>query len=286
MELDDLCVAAGWRDGVVSVIFRQQDPLSLSVGGSLAIAASEDRYCVGWRSPESGKATPCPDEAVTKGSSQCEACLRREVIVPCHRCTGERCGNPARREKCIQPDNHEIYLAFFRPGLIKVGVARSERINDRVAEQSSRAAISIGQADGKEIRNMEYHCRHIGYVDRVSLSTKLDAWAVPAQREAMYAELEKAADAIRSRLSGSWYKKARRIDDVGDFPSLVKRPRQLVHMAGLRLRGTIEGIYGNLVVVLSDSGDNVAFESASLVGYRLRQLAPDEVGQGQMALAI
>ena len=132
---------------------------------------------------------------------------------------------------------------------------------------------------------MEYHCRRIGYVDRVSLSTKLDAWAVPAQREAMYVELERAAGEIRSRLHGSWYKQAHRIE-VGDFPALVKRPRQLVHMSGLRLRGRIEGVYGNLMVVLSDSGDNVAFESASLVGYRLRQLAADEVGQGQMALAI
>ena len=101
----------------------------------------------------------------------------------------------------------------------------------------------------------------------------------------MYVELERAAGEIRSRLHGSWYKQAHRIE-VGDFPALVKRPRQLVHMSGLRLRGRIEGVYGNLMVVLSDSGDNVAFESASLVGYRLRQLAADEVGQGQMALAI
>lgn len=286
MEKEDICVASAWRGQTISLFLRGGGNFDLKVGGVIELATSSNRYCIGSRSPATGKASPCPDEAQTRGSPQCDSCARREVVIPCHRCIGERCGNPVRREKCIQPDNHEIYLAFFSPGLVKVGVARCERLLERVAEQSARAAVSIGRADGKEIRNMEYHCRRLGYVDRISLSGKLDAWTVPIQQEASYIELERAAKEIRERLHGNWFAKARRLEGITPLPAFSERPRQLTHLDGIRLRGKIIGIYGHLILALSDAGDTVAFETASLIGYRLRHLLSDEVGQGQMALAI
>lgn len=290
MQVPHLCVSAVWReeDGDRHLSFSLrglEDGLGLRLGDELALAMSEDRYCVGWRSPHSGDASHCPSDSFTRGSAQCEECQRREIIIPCHRCTGERCANPVRREQCIQPDNHRIYLAAFAPGLIKVGVAREERVRDRVAEQGARAAAVIGAADGKEIRNMEYHCRRLGYPDRVALSTKIESWSTEAQVDSLHLEIERAAKEIRSRLRGRWFREPERLE-IPDLPHLATRPRQLSQMSGVRLRGRVEGLYGHTVVVHTDAGDTLAFEGGSLVGYQVRRLAVSEVGQSQLALAI
>jgi hypothetical protein len=287
MEASNLCVSAYWRDDMISLSSRGSDePLLLKAGEDCALATSEERWCVGWRHPLSGDTSPCPDGLTLQGGgSQCKECVDREVIIPCHRCTGERCGNPVRREKCIQPDNHNLYLAAFAPGLIKVGVARTERVLERVAEQGARAAVVLACADGKEIRNMEYHCRRIGYPDRLALSTKINAWSTPAHDDALHLELERAGQELRSRLRGSWYKEPERLV-IPELQTLETKPRQLAHMADLRLRGQVVAVYGYTAIVHSDAGDAVAFEGSSLVGYWLRSLRSGEVGESQMALAI
>lgn len=132
---------------------------------------------------------------------------------------------------------------------------------------------------------MEYHCRRLGYPDRVALSTKIESWSTEAQTESLHVELERAAKEIRSRLLGRWFKEVERLD-IPDLPHLVIRPRQLTQMAGVRLRGRVEGLYGHTAVIHTDAGDTLAFEGGGLVGYGLRQLAQSEVGQSQMALAI
>lgn len=290
MKDTGLCVSARWSAGALALNFRaagnlDMPGLALSPGGEVALAISDERFCIGWSHPITGLPSSCPDQVVLKGSPQCEACAKREMMLPCHVCIGERCGNPSRRQECIQPDNHYCYLIALCPGVLKVGVARVERGPDRVAEQGARAAIFIGRADGKEIRNMEHHVKRLGYPDRLALSRKIDAWAEPAQNEALHQELERAHTEIRARLAGRWFKQPQRVE-VPALAQIADSPRLLLHMAGARIRGKVLGVYGNAVVVASDAGETVAFEGNALIGYQMRRLAENESGQSQLALAL
>jgi hypothetical protein len=288
MDKAGLCVSAFWREEGVALTLRADDShgILLQPGKEFAFACSTERYCIGWRHPISGDPFPCPDHAEVHGSSQCNACQTREVILPCHRCTGERCGNPVRRDACIQPLNHACYLEGLCSGLYKVGVAKVDRVYDRVAEQGARAAIIIAYADGKEIRNLEFHVRNrTDRPDRLALATKLQAWSTETQTEALYTELERAAVEIRSRLAGPWLKVPKRIK-LPELPKIDYKPRLLKRFSGVVLRGTVLAVYGNAVIVASDAGEVVAFEGSSLVGYQLRPLEVGEVAENQMALAI
>jgi hypothetical protein len=259
--------------------------LVLRKGDELALAVSSERHCVGWRHPQTGIRHRCPRLSLASSSAQCAECVRRERLVPCHRCIGERCANPARRQACIQPLNHLCYLAAWAPGLLKVGVARVERASERVAEQGPRAAVFLGRADGKEIRNMEYHCRRLGYPDRLALASKLEAWLEDdVSPAALYSELARAHAEIVRRAPGRWYSAPVRVEGLPAVETLTVRPRLLKRLAGERIRGEIVALNGNACIVRSDAGELVAFEGGALVGFELRALAEREIGQAQMAL--
>src|SRR5690606_17361353 len=121
--------------------------------------------------------------------SQCPECFQRAVILPCLRCDGERCRNPARRPSCVRPKNHALYLCAFGPGAIKVGVARWSRRAHRVAEQGAREALIVARDDGQMIRRYERMVARSGIPDRLQPAERLRALAEPAEPDLLLGEL-------------------------------------------------------------------------------------------------
>lgn len=293
MEITGLCTGAGRRDGVLHLELRSdqsKEPRPLEPGLELAFEIVGGRRCIGYRPPEATSLIPCPDHADALSAAQCPACFERAKIRQCLRCTGERCTNPERRPSCVQPENHAVYLASFGPGMLKVGVARWERRFERLAEQGARAALIVARDDGQQVRRMEAQIERAErgdqkIPDRRSPGEKLRGLTHPVTNEQLLAEIRERLPRLRLRVLGQWLKEPEELE-LPELPLLESPPRILAPKVGLRLRGKIFAVAGAILIVDLDTGERVALEVASLIGYQLRALAQEEVAGGQLALAL
>jgi hypothetical protein len=284
--MDGLITGAGLRDGRLHLELRaeQDKPLfELDPGDALAFAVNSTRTCIGARPPGASSLAPCPYQATHLNASQCDQCFASALMLPCLRCTGERCNNPARRSDCVRPENHAVYLASFGLGILKVGVARWERRFERLAEQGARAALIIARDDGQQVRRLEAQLRRAGIRDRIPPQEKLRALTRVASVTELERELQQALETTKLRTIGRW------IEPEGvslpPAPLLKAQPRLLTPNKDFRLRGRIVAVIGQTLIIDSDTGEQVALEVTSLIGYQSRSLSEQEAGAGQLAMA-
>ena len=281
-----LCTGVGWHERQLELELLGADGTKstweLLSGRELAVRLSSERRCIGSRPPGATSLIPCPNKASGLSGSQCEDCFAAAVILPCLRCDGERCRNPARREICVQPANHALYLCAFAGGVVKVGVARWDRRWARVCEQSARAGLIVARADGQIIRRYEQMIRKSGIPDRLSPSEKLSALAGEETVHELEGELERRLASIKKRLPIPWMSEPETLK-LAVIPPLG-RPRLLSAPGAASLRGRIAAMAGNIIVLASDRGEELAIEAQSLVGYELAPLEDGEQTAGQMAM--
>jgi hypothetical protein len=225
------------------------------------------------------------------------------------------CSNALRRDRCVVADNHVTYLASFGPGIVKIGVARWNRRVERLAEQGARAAIILARDDGQQVRRLEtFVKRHIKVrqltrdglkdaliPDRLAPTTKLWAYTKRAvaqmdgesdeahharETEMLLQELERiASHEIRPRFDAKWTGEKDMVD-LPRFALPAREPRLMSLRPHDRVRGTITSICGETIILNSDTGETVAMDAGSLVGYPLRSLTDSEHGEGQLSMSL
>ena len=98
------------------------------------------KYCTGWVDFENRCSQICPDHATVD-----------EKYENCLKCRDKTGFNPAfynassvsvQQEK-INQNPHFVYLAYFAPNVIKVGISQEERGIRRLLEQGARLAIKL-----------------------------------------------------------------------------------------------------------------------------------------------
>ena len=98
------------------------------------------KYCTGWVDFENRYSQICPDYATVD-----------EKYENCLKCRDKTGFNPAfynassvsvQQEK-INQNPHFVYLAYFAPNVIKVGISQEERGIRRLLEQGARLAIKL-----------------------------------------------------------------------------------------------------------------------------------------------
>ena len=284
--IEGLCTGAGLREGVLNLEMRRGDEKLLrpiKVGDSISFAVVSKRSCIGSRPPGAKSLLPCPHNITDISSSQCPECFEGAKILPCLRCTGERCANPARREDCVQPDNHIVYLAAFSPDLIKVGVARFDRRRERLREQGAVAGLIIARDDGQQVRRFETSIRKTGIPDRIAPTIKIGALSQKYEEKDVRELLSQALVHIKGRLRASWLEDPEYL--FFDLPKVRELPPKLIapHFE-MTQRGQVEEVIGQIMIIRSDIGQTIAIEAPSLVGYNLRSLEDNEKAEGQIAL--
>jgi hypothetical protein len=282
--MQGICTGSGWRKGALHLEIRgaEKSLIPLTPGAEFSMAVFGKRSCIGYRPPDASSLIPCPDKNDDISASQCPSCFERAKILPCLRCDGERCRNPDRRDFCVQPDNHALYLASFGPGVLKVGVARWERRLERVQEQGARAAVVVAREDGQIVRRVENQIKRIGIPDRIAPGIKLDSLTKSGKRDQLESELLDALGKIRQRVRANWV-------DPEPLPlaaveKLDFRPQQLYPANEFSLRGKITTTIGQMIIV--SSPELFAIEASSLVGYHLGAAQASDPFSGQMAIPL
>ncbi|MFG3038542.1 DUF2797 domain-containing protein [Streptomyces sp. NPDC048330] len=153
------CRGLGWAGGVPGLRWRGGRVSPLGYGQELAFRAVGVRRCPGARG------NPCPLEAAVPG-----------------RATGGRCPECARLDRAHSvaadtvaddPQPYRVYLAWFGPGMTKVGITAEARGETRLLEQGAVAFSWLGRGPLMAARRTEEVLRQaLGVPDRVAYERK------------------------------------------------------------------------------------------------------------------
>ncbi|WP_455358380.1 DUF2797 domain-containing protein [Streptomyces sp. SYSU K21746] len=149
-------------------------------GRELGFRAEGERHCVGvWRA---GRRTGCPVGAVVaggSGSAQCGECARLD-----------RSFSVAADTNAGDPRPYSVYLAWFGPGMVKVGITAVERGPVRLLEQGAVAFTWLGRGPLMAARRTEELLRTaLGVPDRIPYARKRSVRATLPPRETRAAEV-------------------------------------------------------------------------------------------------
>ncbi|MER5205156.1 DUF2797 domain-containing protein [Streptomyces sp. NPDC002825] len=263
------CRGIGWAGGVPGLRWRGGRVSTLTYGQALAFRAVGVRRCPGARG------NPCPLEAVVPG-----------------RATGGRCPECARLDRAHSvaadtvaddPQPYRVYLAWFGPGMTKVGITAEARGEARLLEQGAVAFSWLGRGPLMAARRTEEVLRQaLGVPDRVAYERK---------RAARHA-LPPAAD--RAREVEELYRRARAVggwtETLEPLEFAARDHAEAFHLDGLPpLAGMVAELVGGGVVtgrllaaagpdlhLLVPDGRCLALDTRLMGGWILEAAGPDE----------
>ncbi|MEV0317581.1 DUF2797 domain-containing protein [Streptomyces sp. NPDC050658] len=243
----------GWERGAVS---------PLVVGRHVGFRVCGERRCVGARG------NPCPEGCVVPGratQARCAECARLD-----------RAHSVAADTIADDPRTYRVYLAWFGPGMVKVGITREERGAARLLEQGAVAFGWLGRGPLMAARRAEELLKvALGVPDRVSYGRKR------AVRSALPGVDERRREVERMHrfavgLEG-WPESLEPLPgDVVDHGAVFGVER-LAGVRGFAVTELVDGgvVSGVLVAVagpdlcLDDSGRLVVLDSRLLRGWRV-----------------
>lgn len=160
-----------WLVVDMSIVTPKQTKIILKQGQQLVFQYSAQRYCTG-RYDLSGHTiprAPCPEKALlpaAKSSLQCPACVKATGFHPAFDLFSIAELSPQQQQYNRLP--HDVYLAFFAPGVIKVGISSHRRQQKRWLEQGARAACLLqAMPDAYQARALEKKVVALGLLERV-----------------------------------------------------------------------------------------------------------------------
>ncbi|MFD4141197.1 MULTISPECIES: DUF2797 domain-containing protein [unclassified Streptomyces] len=182
------CAGISWPRGArTGVLVWEGGRVSpLVAGKAVGFRAEGERRCVGARG------NPCPVGAVVSGratQARCAECARLD-----------RAHSVAADTMADDPRTYRVYLAWFGPGMLKVGITAEERGPARLLEQGAVVFSWLGRGPLMAARRTEELLRTaLGVPDRIPYAAKRAArTALPgaAERAAEVAELHRRALAL------------------------------------------------------------------------------------------
>ncbi|MEV4426092.1 DUF2797 domain-containing protein [Streptomyces sp. NPDC049602] len=262
------CRGIGWAGGTPGLRWRGGKVSPLVYGRPLAFRAVGVRRCPGARG------NPCPLEAVVSGRStggRCPECARLD-----------RAHSVAADTLLDDPQPYRVYLAWFGPGMTKVGITAEARGEARLLEQGAVAFSWLGRGPLMAARRTEEVLRQaLGVPDRVAYERKRAArHALPpaAERAREVEELYRRARAV-----GGW------TETLEPLEFAARDHAGAFHLDGLPpLDGTVAELVGGGVVtgrllaaagpdlhLLTPDGRCLALDTRLMGGWVL-----DRVGEG------
>ncbi|GAA2957282.1 MULTISPECIES: DUF2797 domain-containing protein [Streptomycetaceae] len=228
------CTGLSWpHDGPV-LGWRRSDGAGrgrvsvLAYGRELGFRAEGERRCVGARG------NPCPVPAV----------------VPV-RSTGARCPECARLDRAHSvaadtvaddPRPYRVYLAWFGPGMVKVGITRESRESARLREQGAVVFTWLGRGPLMAARRTEEVLRSaLGVPDRIPY----------ARKRAVRGELPGVAG--RAAEVEGLYRRAVALEGAGWPETLERLPFEAVDHGGT-FGLDAAGVTAGVVTGLADGG--------------------------------
>ncbi|WP_454331090.1 DUF2797 domain-containing protein [Streptomyces glaucescens] len=267
------CVGLRWADGGPVLRWGGGRRSALGRGRRVAFRVVDggERRCLGARGHG------CPVRAVVAGRStggRCEECARLE-----------RAHSVAADTVADDPRPYHVYLAWFGPGMAKVGITAVERGSARLLEQGAVCFSWLGAGPLMAARRTEELLRaalrvpdRIPYAEKRAVRASLPA--TEAERAAELAELHARAVALPGWPESLAPEPFRPVDHVRAFglaaaPPAVAEVTELV--PGGAVSGELVAAAGPDLHVATGGGGVVVLDIRLMTGWDLVSAGGDEL---------
>lgn len=145
------------------------------LGRTFSLKRLPKRYCTGPLDLKTFEARCCPNKVELlpdMKETQCPACIEETGFNPSFYFATTI--SPQQRAYNLTP--HFVYMAYFAPGFVKVGISSETRGVERLLEQGARAACVIGRLENADAaRELEARmCAEEGIYETMRSSKKRD----------------------------------------------------------------------------------------------------------------
>ena len=228
------------------------------------------KYCTGWVDFENRCSQICPDHATVD-----------EKYENCLKCRDKTGFNPAfynvssvsvQQEK-INQNPHFVYLAYFAPNVIKVGISQEERGIRRLLEQGARLAIKLETFSSALIaRQYEAKISKLdGIAETLPASKKMELIKQPFDHADGERELRQKLLEIEQKIGVS-FPKSELIPCEDYFQTTgVDLSRVVLMKDYSQLVGHVRSIIGSIVITDYD-GQLLVYNIKKLIGYRAQKV--------------
>lgn len=240
-------------DGAPTLLSREEEGIAqLELSGSEDITFSGRRACIGYRAPDGYHG--CKNGAINV--KQCPTCayldMARAYTV------GDFSGFPELYERAKQ-EAYALYLAGFGEDIIKCGVTRKERFEERMREQGADFGCIVATYEGPDkIYDAEHSLQfRFDFANSVRLEQKMRRLAF--DRSTAWQNFKSAVELVAS--SGAVPDFTPQILDFSQYyPRLTNAHRSD------SILGTISGAKGEILIFRSQGGRDFAMNMRAQVG--------------------
>ena len=228
------------------------------------------KYCTGWVDFENHCSQICPDSATVDGKYEnCLKCRDRTGFNPAF----YNADSVSAQQEKINQNPHFVYLAYFAPGVIKVGISQEERGIRRLLEQGARLALKLETFTSALIaRQYEAKIARLdGVVETMPIHKKLELIKQPFERADGEEKLRQKLLEIEQKIGVS-FPKSELIPCEDYFHTAgVDLTRVVLMKDQNQLAGRVRSIIGPILIADYD-GQLLAYNVKKFIGYQAQTI--------------
>ncbi|MFE3141624.1 DUF2797 domain-containing protein [Streptomyces scopuliridis] len=278
------CQGLRWSEGAPALGWRRDGGGArresvLEYGRDLGFRAVGARMCVGAR----GNGCPLMAQVAGRGTGgQCAECARLD-----------RAHSVAADTIADDPRTYRVYLAWFGPGMVKVGITAEERGPARLLEQGAVAFSWLGRGPLMAARRTEELLRRaLGVPDRIPYARKRAVRAALPVLAERVAEIERLY--VRAVALEGWPQSLERmefaaVDHAGAFGLDGLAPATGVVMElvdGGCVAGRLVAAAGPDLHLATADGGLIVLDTRLMSGWELTAMAGDGGGEGVVTVPV
>ena len=228
------------------------------------------KYCTGWVDFENHSSQICPDSATVDGKYEnCLKCRDRTGFNPAF----YNADSVSVQQEKINQNPHFVYLAYFAPGVIKVGISQEERGIRRLLEQGARLALKLETFSSALIaRQYEAKISALdGIVETMPIHKKLELIKQPFERATGEEKLRQKLLEIEQKIGVS-FPKSELIPCEDYFQTNgIDLTRAVPMKDQNHLAGRVRSIIGPILITDYD-GQLLAYNVKKFIGYQAQTI--------------
>lgn len=228
------------------------------------------KYCTGWVDFENHCSQICPDSATVDGKYEnCLKCRDRTGFNPAF----YNADSVSAQQEKINQNPHFVYLAYFAPGVIKVGISQEERGIRRLLEQGARLALKLETFSSALIaRQYEAKISALdGIVETMPIHKKLELIKQPFERVDGEEKLRQKLLEIEQKIGVSFPRSELILCEDYFQTASVDLTRVILMKDKSQLVGHVLSVIGGIAITEYD-GNLLGYNLKKYVGYRAQKI--------------
>lgn len=228
------------------------------------------KYCTGWVDFDNHSSQICPDSATVDGKYEnCLKCRDRTGFNPAF----YNADSVSAQQEKINQNPHFVYLAYFAPGVIKVGISQEERGIRRLLEQGARLALKLETFSSALIaRQYEAKIARLdGIVETMPIHKKLELIKQPFDRADGEEKLRQKLLEIEQKIGVSFPKSELIPCEDYFYTTGVDLTRVVLMKDQNQLAGRVRSIIGPILIADYD-GQLLAYNVKKFIGYQAQTI--------------